>query len=147
MENSDLKKDLPVIDSCFNLLDIKDILSESPKLFLYFSQNNCLPCIEYALTEISNLSISEIKECVYILANVENPREYSILLDNYNYKGMVYFINEMPLNCGKLDEKPFFFILTNNFNPHLIFVPEKTIPEFSECYFQTIEEILNSRSP
>lgn len=143
IELSNFNTNSAIQDTSYAMLSFSDIISEGSFLFLVLSDKDCTSCLEHALSELNNFLSHNNYRNIAILANVSSIRTYLLQINEYDIKCRSYFIENYPVNYEFIENKPYFFLMTNQLVPKLFFIPEKSMPEFTKIYLETVGQIIN----
>ncbi len=94
---------------------IKDFLTNSPVLFLRFTEFSCSVCVEQTLNKIKNLPRIFLNGKFVIIASNSNVRNLLSYMNNNNIKYPVYILEDdnLPVPLEKLNF-PYLFVLDNS---------------------------------
>jgi hypothetical protein len=142
IESSGLTRSIVLLDTTLSVISMSHILTEEPTLFLLFSDKDCSSCVDHALLELSDFVNSFDSKRVVILAQVSSIRAYLLQMKRFNINCERYFVEKSPFEFSRFGHKPFYFVMNNKLSPKLYFVPEKTLPELTKIYLNSIGEYI-----
>lgn len=118
---------------------------KSPVLMLRIKETSCQACVSNELEEVKKLKENGVT-CV--LLATYNPATLRKLLRIHQCKDIPFFT--VPNDClyeswyAEQYESPFYFVLHPNRLASDFFLPEKTKPELTEFYFNSITPLLTA---
>lgn len=116
--------------------NLSDLLDNN-ELFLYFSSRSCIKCVQEQL-EIIGQGGSNFDR-VIILAWYENIREYASLMELYDLKNKIYYINNhVSLSQNTHDIGPFYFKLNSDWKFYHFFCPVEGNEELTSQYLTSV---------
>lgn len=115
-------------------IDLKDFLKK-PRVFLYFSNSTCNPCIEQTVDIIHDIFPDYKQRDDIVFISPDYPARFRI--NCYGKKLLTLMKNELGLPIEKKDQPPFLFILGEN-------LQIKSIHVVNKMDFNRTEEYLNS---
>jgi hypothetical protein len=133
---------LTVIDNNKNSIALSNISGasgKSPKLVIRYSALACDICLEYELKLITN-HIPEIGiENIILLASSCNTRGTKILTKYSPFDLKIYQVEKIGIPFETENNNLFVFVLDKDFYVKDFFIPEKTLPDLSENYYEAIQ--------
>lgn len=142
-ENSFVDSSLVVFDEKQKPIKVKQLIGNQPKLVVRFSSLNCKQCVDSLFVSVKSL-IEEIGDKnVLILASDYQSRNL-MLFKRFKKIGFpIYKLNDkktgIPLEKYSM---PFLFFLYPDSSSKYVFVPEKSMSELTDNYFQIIRKNL-----
>lgn len=132
-----MEKDFLLSDRDNHNVRLEEVLGNNTKYVYYFSENNCLTCVESYLAFLKKASDKIGKDNVIILGSYEKPKNLFLTLAKYDLYGIPvynlspsYLMNEM---ISKVNA-PFMFRIDSLLNVSQVYFPEKGLPELSVLY-------------
>lgn len=129
---------LPVLDNNGDTINLKNLIGNTPKIIFRYRASGCGPCNE---NEILFLK----KEKKNILKNIV------IITDDKGTKSLKSFMNMSGLHIPILRLSPdysglppdqigasYYFVLSKDFRVNYMYIPNSTMENFTENYFNTI---------
>jgi hypothetical protein len=111
----------------------KDVVSNSPKLVLYFSEKGCVTCIDNTIKLIKNYASKISKSNLIVIASFENVREFKLFTYEIEYDTFLLRGQNLGLDIENF-QIPFIFYVDNNMFVRNLFIPSKEIHEISINY-------------
>lgn len=120
---------------------VADIIENAPKVIFFFNEFNCLKCIESELSHINKYIDKIGVDNILIFAKYSNLRDLYLFNQTNNLALQIFQIEE-GLVCPTIEElnMPFVFIIDNGAQIKDIYIPEKSLHQFSTMYYNTIYE-------
>lgn len=109
------------------------------KLVLFFSDKNCIECIDNALSHLNKWSDYIGKDNIIIIVAYENSYRLNVLKKIKKIKFPIYKVSNTNIPIINLEiEFPFFFVLTNDFVLHNMFVADTSLSKITDEYLKAI---------
>ncbi len=131
-----LSSELEISDINENLIYLTERV-KAPMLVIKTSAMGCDLCLQEELKHIEKY-ISHVKENVIILASDCNSRTVRILKQSIQFDFEIFRIQKVGLPFEDNNHNLFIFVLGNDLVVKEFFIPEKTLPELSKNYYETI---------
>jgi len=129
-----------IIDKNNKKINIKALITSSPKLIFRYSVANCRDCINRIIKLIkkeNNLGINQNLIGMGDYVNVNTLKgEVEVFFP-------IYLVNYLPIEAEQL-KTPYFFMLDENLEIKNLFIPDENDEEMTEIYLKEIQRhILN----
>jgi hypothetical protein len=141
IQNNGMKllSDMILRDENNNVTSLSDIIGNTPKVIVRYSAFACDICLEEEIKQINNF-ISEIGiENIIIFASNENIRSLIVRKKNLSFSVKTYRVEDTFIPFEKSNSNLFVFVLDKDFYVKAFFIPEKTLPDISKNYYETIQ--------
>jgi len=135
--NIPLKKEMQVVDSNNNCIKIGELIKK-PLFIYHFDETNCFTCVANYLPYLKQLSHKLGKGNVLIIGAYEKDENLFLALKDYDLKEIpMYNMNPRTLKEARISKlnAPYIFMVDSALQCNRFFIPEKTLPELSELYF------------
>lgn len=124
---------------------LKQLIKDKPKLIFMFSELNCKTCIDMQLPNVNKVSEIIGSGNMIILASYAYKRDLIQFMRMNKINLDVYNIDKANFNLPLFDENvPFFFIIEPDLTCSCLFVPDKSMPKYTEVYFNFIMDRFSS---
>jgi len=140
-ELQSLPLDIPLINvAAEDTTTIESLVGGTPKLVFRYSELNCMQCVDQEVANIKSLAQEIGKEHIIIAATYDSIRDLFLFKRINNLEFPVYKLPDegfrLPLDQANV---PFLFMIDEEFQSKLVFVPEKNLPSMSEQYYDIIK--------
>ena len=134
-----INPEMKISNSSEDTLLLKDIISENPKLFFYFSGLTCESCVEAELLRLKEKVKDIDSENIILLAAYENIRSLFLLCkaNGANYLSYIIHEDSFELNDDK-QQLPYYFIMMDDLWMKDFFVIDQNAPEITDKYLKII---------
>ncbi|MCX6326527.1 MAG: redoxin domain-containing protein [Bacteroidia bacterium] len=122
-----------------DIISIKQLAMNSPKLIFKYSALNCNVCIDEQISLLKKASKDIGSENIIIITDYDTPRELSqfIRMNQINFR----VLNLQNMEFTLIDKSlPYYFILDESFSLKLLFIPIKGDTSLTQQYFNKISE-------
>lgn len=116
---------------------LHEVVGNNTKYIYYFSENNCLSCVESYLPFLKKAADRIGRDNVIILGSYEKAKNLFLTLEKYNLSSIaVYNLSPSYLMNEKISKvnAPFIFKVDSLLNVSQVFIPEKGLTELSAVY-------------
>lgn len=124
---------------------LNSLIGKNDKLFFKFSENSCTPCVEMELSFLEQNANEIGINNIIIIASYKNLRHLKLLKQKVKQDIAIYSINESIGFPGEFDNIPFLFVINSSKQLKFIFIPEKSLPNLSEQYYNILKASVNSK--
>lgn len=124
-----------------NNIKLKEFLSNTPILFLRFTEFSCSVCVEHTLKIIKKMPRIFLQGKFVIIASNSNIRNLLSFMKSNNLKFPVFVVkdNTFPVPLEKL-HFPYLFILDQSAKSTNIFYPLTSYPDLTSDYLEIIHK-------
>jgi hypothetical protein len=137
-----LSDNLTVIDDNKNSVALTNILgikNNSTKLVIRISALSCDICLEHELKLIKDYIPNIGTENIILFASNYNIRGAKILASSIPFDLKIYQIEKTGIPFEMENNNLFIFIMDKELIVKDFFIPEKTLPDISKNYYETIQ--------
>lgn len=139
------------IETCGHKLDSINLCSDdigggiltkntySNVLVFRYHDNDCEPCVSFAMLKIKKISTIIGADKVIIFAKTSHRRMLNIAKSTYDIENKFVNIQSIPIDVDK-HNVPYFFVIDDKYNIRHLFVPEKSIPYTTDQYLDGIRK-------
>ncbi len=125
------------------VVDLKSVFGDSPKLIFRFSEMNCNACIVAELPMIKTISSDVGKENIILLGSFPHINALKSFKKIHEIDFSIYNVDSELLehNLAESLNVPFYFVINSYHNPQSLFFPEKTRPLLSKSYLNSVAKL------
>lgn len=114
------------------------ILSKQQYIFVYrYHDTDCEACINSGIIKLKKLSQKIGKNKIIILVKTTSKRILQIARNTYNIDFPMFIVDSLPMHLDQFNI-PYYFILDQNMDVNNLFIPDKTIPVYTDKYMSEI---------
>jgi hypothetical protein len=109
-----------------------------PKIIIRYSAFACDICLEEELKIINSYLYKIRSDNIIILVSDHNMRSLKVLKNSLSLDIKIYQLKETGITFETKYKNLFVFVIDKKLNIRDFFIPEKTLPELSKNYYETI---------
>lgn len=114
-----------------------NLVVNTDKLVFFFSDKNCITCIDSALYHLNNWSNSIGLDNIIVIVLYEDSYRLNVLRKIKKIQFPIYNICKQNIDRYDLEKDfPFFFVLTKDLSMHNLFIADKSLSEITDKYFK-----------
>ena len=120
---------------------LSDFLEDNSFLILRYNETYCKSCVDHSLEALLDYKDEIGIDNILIMATSENIRKLKAFVnkfENSNIK-IINIISKIDLPIEKYNV-PYFFVISNNLQIQMLFVPIKELPENTFRYLQVVSD-------
>jgi len=140
MENDLVDGKIKVVNTDFDTIELKDILSEKDKLIFHFSDQECSECLAKQFEILCELQDSIGIDNAIILSTSKSLRQLSVVYRQNKLKFKLYQIPDYKYFTSKQKDlnRPFYFLSSRDCILHNVHIPDKSMVPLTRIYLRTI---------
>lgn len=128
------------IQAFYNNKSAKPILKPNQKYAVVYRYHDtgCEACINFGITKFKKIAEEIGTNNVMIFVKTSSTRTLQIDQNTYDIHTPMFMVDSLPIVLDQLNI-PYFFILDSNMNINNLFIPDKSIPGFTDKYSKEIQ--------
>lgn len=132
-------------DTASGTVPIRQLIGNSPKLIMKFSDQSCHVCVDDILHKLDSAADKIGRENIIILSSYVQYRNFYIFYKKYGSRFAIYNMKEKPLGLKTEEyDKPFLVKVDTGLIATHLFVPFTETPVPTEEYLMEIESFFRS---
>ena len=125
-----------------------NLVVNTNKLVFFFSDKNCITCIDSALYHLNNWSDSIGMDNIIVIVSYENSYRLNVLRKLKKIQFPIYNVYKQNMDRYDLERDfPFFFVLTIDLSLQNLFIADKSLSEITDNYFRATVKNYFSKLP
>jgi hypothetical protein len=134
-------KNIKIESSDNRLVWLKDVIGNSPRIVMVYSELNCGVCVDNEVENLKKIAVDVGSENIIFLSSYNNPR------DMWTFKRLnkldmdIYNLHYQKLGIPIEDDNtPFIFLIDSTLTSTMVFMPIKEVPTYSEQYYTLMKQ-------
>lgn len=103
-----------------------------------YHDTDCEACIHFGMIKLKKLSQHIGNNKIIILVKTPSKRTIELAHNVYNINFPIYIVDSLPIHLDQFNI-PYLFILDKDMQINNLFIPDKTIPKFTDKYINEIQ--------
>lgn len=122
-------------------LSLRNVIGNSPRVILHFSDLSCSACIDIELPRLKQLREALGEDKVLILTSYDSRRTFEVFRQVSGINSGVYNLRGLKIGLSTEESKiPSLFLVDSSLIVRSLFVPLKEFPELSDVFYQAIRK-------
>lgn len=118
---------------------IDTLLNKQQHVVVYrYHDTDCESCIHFGMLKLKRLSEYIGNEKIIIFIKTSSKKTLLLSRNVYNINFPMFIIDSLPVHLDQFNI-PYLFVLDQNMQINNLFIPDKTIPKYTDKYLNEIQ--------